>query len=73
MASPQPFHSEDALDLAKPVEEHDFIPGSVESDPPASKSDQAFRLGPPNVPAFSCGRQMERSDRQARLLQRLVG
>ncbi len=29
--------------------------------------------GPPNVPAFSCGRQRERSDRQARLLQRLVG
>jgi hypothetical protein len=29
--------------------------------------------GLPNVPAFSCGRQRERSDRQARLLQRLVG
>ena|GEM_PF-3795738 len=28
---------------------------------------------PPNVPALSSGRQRERSDRQARLLQRLVG
>src|SRR5450755_3423222 len=43
----------------------------VSASQPSSRVVMTARLA--NVPAFSCGRQRERSDRQARLLQRLVG
>lgn len=50
-----------------------LAPNSMRPDLNKSRSLSLSVSGLPNVPAFSCGRQRERSDRQARLLQCHVG